>query len=152
MWPPTLAVRFLFAFALGMSGGTGVANSQNASCQSGLPTAAGCGANPNPATIPLGVGGNQISRANCGSTLAYAVASLYSYDDPTCRTAGDALVAGTHHFKFVNNAPYYLTPNWRRITQTFHSKGALYCDTDSNTLILAFAGSLPPSLDTNAID
>jgi hypothetical protein len=78
--------------------------------------------------------------------LTYAIASLYSYDSLACHASNTTLPAAGHHLKYLGDAAVYLTPNWRRLTKDSNARGGLYCDTDSNLLILAFTGSLPPSL------
>jgi hypothetical protein len=106
-----------------------------------------CGQNPTPTPIITGLGGNQIVRTSCLAALTYAIASLYSYAPLGCPAPNAVLPAAGHHLKYLGDAAAYLPPNWRRLlTKDSNARGGLYCDTDSNFLILAFTGSLSPSL------
>jgi hypothetical protein len=150
-----LAIGLLYACVL-LFGRVGAADSQGAqSCayQNGIPTLAVCRQNSTPAPIITGLGGNQIVRASCLGVLTYAIASLYSYDSLGCHAPNTTLPAAGHHLKYLGDEAAYLPPNWRRLlTRDSNARGGLYCDTDSNLLILAFTGSLSPSLRSAAVD
>jgi hypothetical protein len=153
MRPPGLAIGLLCACML-LFGWVGAADSQGTqSCpnQNGIPSLAVCAQNPRPTPIITGLGGNQIVRTSCLGVLTYAISSLYSYDSPSCHASNATLPAAGHHLKYLGDAAAYLTPNWRRLTKDSNARGMLYCDTDSNFLILAFTGSLSPSLRSASI-
>jgi hypothetical protein len=149
MRPLELAIGLLCACML-LFGGVGAAQSQGAqSCPylNGIPTLAVCGQNPTPTPIITGLGGSQIVRTSCVGALTYAIVSLYSYDPLGCHAPNSNLPAAGHHLKYLGDAAAYLPPNWRRLlTKDSNARGGLYCDTDSNFLILAFTGSVSPSL------
>jgi hypothetical protein len=122
-------------------GGVELASSQTASnCPypvgSTLPS---CGTNPNPHAIPQGLGGNKITNANCANAFSDAIASMYSYDDRACYSAGNNAVSPS--LKFVDDVLNYLPPEELLLAQQYNFSGTLYCDTAESTLILAFRGS-----------
>jgi hypothetical protein len=120
------------------------AYSQNTfSCPSkqGLPS--GCSANPNPRSIPAGMGGRLMSGAECYNVKTYAAASWYSYDDAGCHTNLENFSSpyfGT--LVFVSDAADVLPDNYKRVMQRANFRATLYCDIHTNTLILAFRGSI----------
>jgi hypothetical protein len=122
------------------------ASSQNASScpyENGLSTPPSCGRNPNPRPIPPGMGGTQITASDCASAQIQAIASLYSYDDASCRRANTILPQiDAHTLRFLKDAADVLPANYKRVTDGADFRAALYCDTDTNTLILAYRGSL----------
>jgi hypothetical protein len=93
-----------------------------------------------------------MQRADCASAVQKAFASLYSYDDATCRPVNSRL-PGDKLTLFADISEC-LSPNWRRRIQEmsdFHA--TLYCELEANILILAFRGSLRLTpFDPNSID
>jgi hypothetical protein len=111
--------------------------------KNGLPSVQGCSANPNPDSVPAGMGGNMMAGSECGNAIAYAIASLYSYDDSRCYPVGGYPPSiYSSKLKFVQDAADILPENWKRINLKTDFRAALYCDTNTNTLILAFRGSI----------
>src|SRR5260370_24226895 len=101
------------------------------------------------------MGGSRMAGAACGKALAAAIASLYSYDDSTCRTANSALpnLPPGYELRFVGPANYAFAPNYKRISQNSNFEANLYCDVLANVLILAFRGSVSPtSINQNTIE
>jgi hypothetical protein len=146
MKPRSCAVLFIIACLL-VAKVIGVANGQPASsCTStnGLPGTVSCTNNSNVTPIPSNLGGTRLSAPDCTKALIYAIASLYSYDDLTCYPGNSGpLGAGTLQLKFVQNAIDALNANERkRVSEDSNFRATLYCHTQSNTLILAFRGSL----------
>ncbi len=155
MKPLTLAVSAIFACMVLVSS-FDLASSQDGtrcSFRKGMPT---CRPNSRPASTAPGLAGREIVPDGCANALIYGIASWYSYDDLACYGTSRILPPGTARLKFVGDALNYLPPNWKRIIgEDSNSRGRLYC-TDSNILILAFTGSLPPTsalaLDPNGLD
>src|SRR6266498_3114854 len=82
----------------------------------GLPSIPACGANPNPNSIPHGMGGNLMAPNECKSAKIYAIASLYSYDDPSCHPVdSDLPPIYSSKLKFEKDAADILPENWKRI-------------------------------------
>ncbi len=94
-----------------------------------------------------------MTPVSCASALTSALASLYSYDDFGCHP-GNSNPAESNSLRFLNDATDFFPPNYRRQSLERNFRGTLYCDAESNTLILAFRGSvsLTPFLDQNQID
>jgi hypothetical protein len=108
----------------------------------GLPSVPGCGINPNPGWPPA-AGGELMTAAECKNANIYAIASLYSYDDTGCHPVDNYLPAiFSSKLKFEKDAADILPENWKRINRETDFRAALYCDTNTNTLILAFRGSI----------
>jgi hypothetical protein len=131
------------------------ANAQACPYKSGLPSTSACKANPTPDSIPSQFSGSRMAASGCANDLNVAVASLYSYDDPSCHPAGSQVAGpGSRSLIFIGDAIDYLPPNWKRIVQKasdFHA--GLYCDAAANALILAFRGSISLTAFTpNSID
>ena len=135
----TLAVTV--CVCAGVFGNLATAQSQTGpSCPylQGVPIAA-CTGNPNTDHIPSNMGGSPISTAGCSSALIEAMASLYSYDDPTCHSNSIALSSG---LKFVADATdYLLLPGYKELAQEYNLQVTLYCETEHNLLIAAYRGS-----------
>jgi hypothetical protein len=91
-----------------------------------------------------------ISGGSCSSTLLRALASLYSYDDPVCRPEGTTIVP---ELKYIGDAAKFLPDYYKSLAENGNFHGTIYCDNPSNTLVLAFRGSvrLSPLLDRNLI-
>jgi hypothetical protein len=134
----------------------GTAHSQGLSCpyRGGLSQSNACSVNPAPSPIPSGMGGSRMTAGQCGSAVKHAVASLYSYDDAGCHSANSSLVAGTQNLKIVREQNDFFTAILRRLSLENNFHGTVYCESSSNTLILAFRGSvaLTPLLDSNQVD
>jgi hypothetical protein len=130
------------------------ANSQACPYRNGIPATANCLRNPNPTPIPGGMGGVLMTPANCVRVRPHAIASLYSYDDGACHPVRSRLVASPQNLVLLKDANDFLPPNYKKmVTQTSNFHGYLYCDDLSNTLILAFRGSVSLTpFDRNAID
>src|SRR5271170_1425080 len=60
-----------------------------------------CSTNPRSRPIPSGMLGKRMVMADCASALPEALASLYSYDDPACHPAEQAVSPDP---KFVQDA------------------------------------------------
>src|SRR5580704_14267429 len=57
----------------------------NSSCRyPGGPPNETCVGNSSPDPTPTNLGGSLIDRTTCGNSLLEALASLYSYDEPSC--------------------------------------------------------------------
>jgi hypothetical protein len=143
-----LAVIFGFAYVLQ---GDPVIGQTAASCpyEHGVPLGI-CSANARADPIPPAFGGRIIADASCRSTLLRALASLYSYDDPICHPANSSLVP---ELKYIGNAATFLPDYYKGLAENGNFHGTIYCDNPSNTLVLAFRGSvqLTPLLDHNLI-
>jgi len=109
-----------------------------------------CTNNPHPDPIPTALGGHQIGDASCSSTIVRALASLYSYDDPTCRPANTNI---SPELKYIGGASDYLPSYYKSLAENGNFHGTLYCDNASNTLVLAYRGSvqLTPLVDRKLI-
>jgi hypothetical protein len=141
--PPVFAVIFLFVYTLAIVGISPANGQINANCvyykNEILPTS-GCGINSSPTPLPSSA--SRMTAPNCADALIYAVASLLAYDAYACHPVGSSSPVGNHNLKFIADVADFLTPNWRRIlAQTSNSRGSLWCDADSNILILAFPGT-----------
>jgi hypothetical protein len=153
---PTLVGSVVWACVAAV-GGLGVTNGQSAPrCpySVGAPTVRGCVSNASPAPIPSGLGGgNRMTAARCASEFIHAIASLHSYDDFICHPSG-TVTGGSRHLKLLHEATDFFPPNYKINAQRSSFHGTLYCETASNTLILAFRGSvsLTPFLDRDQID
>ena len=146
MIPRLFAAGLAIACAV-VANGVGVANSQTVlSCPSenGIPQTGACSSNSNPTSVPSNLGGNRIASSECAKLLIDAIASLFAYDDAGCYSGSNNQIGtGTLQLKFVEDAIKLLPVNERRhISEASHSRGTLYCHAQSNTLILAFSGSL----------
>jgi hypothetical protein len=141
MRPCAASIIVACLFVANISG----ANSQTASnCTNALPLTASCTNNSNFTPIPSNLDGTRLAVPGCANALIYAIASLYSYDDLTCYpSAGTPVGASAFQLKFVQDAIDALNANERkRVSQDSNFRATLYCHTQSNTLILAFRGSL----------
>jgi hypothetical protein len=91
----------------------------------------------------------------CSNALTNAMASLYSYDDSICHPTNGLLTSiGASRLKFVGDAKDALPPNYKiNISWNSNFQARLYCDMQTNVLILAFKGSVSlTQMDRNAID
>jgi hypothetical protein len=139
------------------AGGAGQANGQGAapSCpySNGMPPVAACGPNAGPLSIPQG--GSRITPNECARVRFEALASLYSYDDASChpKKSGLPKVGSSNELTFILDALEVLPDNYKKLAQDNDVRAGLYCDVDTNTLILAFRGSvsLTQILSTNGI-
>jgi hypothetical protein len=115
----------------------------------GVPTQV-CSTNPRADPIPAALGGKMIAGPSCSNTLLRALASLYSYDDPVCRPAGTNIVS---ELKQIGDASKFLPDYYKSLAEKGNFHGTIYCDSQSNTLVLAFRGSvqLSPLLDRNLV-
>jgi hypothetical protein len=131
------------AFVLTATFGCGdVAESQNApNCpyRNGLPSVRACSLNSNPSPIPGSLGGNRMVPTECADALISGLASLYSYDDPDCHPAGTLIQTG---LRFVADGADHIPDYYKPIAEHANFKGAIFCDTSSNFIILAFRGSV----------
>lgn len=75
----------------------------------------------------------------CADVLSQAAASLYSYDDASCRLPGSTL---GYDLKFVGDIKNQLLYFGRRAAGQSHLEGGLFCDLRHNTLLVAFRGSV----------
>jgi hypothetical protein len=94
-----------------------------------------------------------MTATRCASDFIHAIASLYSYDDFICHPNG-AVMGGSRHLKLLHDATDFFPPNYKIHAQRSNFHGTLYCEIASNTLILAFRGSvsLTPFPDRDQID
>ena len=155
MRTPIFAAAILSAWAL-LLGTVSVANSQPASScpyENGLPATSSCGINSNPDPAPTNIGGASITTAECISARSPPLQALFSYDDASCHAANASISVGADKLLFVKDATDILPDNYKRTTSSNDFRSALYCDTATKTLILAFRGSvtLTPLLNQNEI-
>jgi hypothetical protein len=119
------------------------ANSQVCPYRSGIRQPSNCLSNQNQMPIPSGVTGARMAAPNCVRTQVHAIASIFSYDDGSCHSVGSELVGGSRTLRFLRDAIDYFPPNYNRnyiAKSNFHA--SLYCDNATNSLILAFRGSV----------
>jgi hypothetical protein len=138
--PALLATGIALCIVLGL---TSSAQSQSPpACPyvNGLPSVV-CDPNPTPDTIPAGIPGNLLTSAECTNVQIDAIASMHSYDDVSCYSVG-TLLPHFSKLKFVRDGADILPDNWKRINEAKDFRAALYCDISTNTLILAFRGSI----------
>jgi hypothetical protein len=78
---------------------------------------------------------------------------LYSYDDFGCHPTNSSPTESPS-LKFLKDAADFFPPNYKRHSLEINFHGTLYCDAESNTLILAFRGSvaLTRFLDQNQVN
>jgi hypothetical protein len=100
-----------------------------------------CTPNVVPADLPPGMGGRWMTRTSCGDSLAYAIASLFSYNDPYCHSVNTMLNNGSHELKLLQELPDYFTAYLTRVSAENNFHATLYCG-PSNHLMLAFRGSV----------
>jgi len=133
-----------FAFCIAVGAGVGETSSQGGRCpyRNGIPAVPGCVANARPTPIPSGLGGSRITATRCTDYVASAIASLYSYDDLACRSKNSVVAGGSRDLKLLDDVTNFLPPNARILAKRSNFAGSLYCATVSNTLILAFRGSI----------
>jgi hypothetical protein len=142
---PVLAAVVFCAFTILAFSGDLASSQSGSSCPyaNGLPTPLGCGRNSNRDSIPPNTGGVQATPNDCASVHIQSIASLYSYDDASCHMAVSVLPQiGSHTLRFAQDAADVLPANYKRTTQEADFQATLYCDTDTNKLILAFRGSV----------
>jgi hypothetical protein len=108
----------------------------------GISTPSPCSVNPSQAPIPS-LGGGQMLQA-CADALIYAIASLYTYDDFGCRSAGTSLSAGSHTIRVMQDVTDFFPSTLIKLSQESNFHGTIYCADASNALILAFRGSVSP--------
>lgn len=139
-------VAFCIALSLvGVATEAGSQTLQSCPYNGGIPAVPkSCGANSQSNPIPSGIGGSPILVGACREALTEAIASLYSYDDPSCHSSNSALTGiGPYALKFLKDAIYVLPPSYKeRVTLQSNFQATLYCSTLSNTLILSFRGSV----------
>ena len=102
-----------------------------------------CGVNPSSDPIPTNLGGRRLSVDECAGTLVYALASLYAYDDPGCDSTGNRV---DPEIGIVGDAIDYLPDYYKERAERSNFHGTLYCDTDYDTLILAYRGPVEPDI------
>jgi hypothetical protein len=95
----------------------------------GISTPPGCVSNSNPDPIPPNLGGSRMRQTSCASALPYAMASLYSYDDPSCHPGNSNLPAAGPGLKFVDDAINYLPSFYKQSGGREFSRNVLlrYC-------------------------
>jgi hypothetical protein len=147
---PTVVATVVFLFTASISNvGAAGGGQVGPSCPYGqLDLRSACPVNPNSDPIPSALGGSRVSVGACASALSEALASLYSYDDPACDSARKG---PGPKIRFVGDAIDYLPDFYKARAAEANFHGTLYCDTVSNTLVLAYRGSVEPAL-TRLVD
>lgn len=96
-----------------------------------------CSHNPRPHSSLAGLGGSVLNSADCSNDVAEALASLYSYNDGACYKY-DSTAA--HNIKYIDDANNVL-PYFERNDKDHRFEGSVFCNLDSNTLMLSYRGS-----------
>jgi hypothetical protein len=129
------------AFAIGFS--IAVANFSFADAQicpylSGPPSAT-CVPNPSRHSIPPAYGGTMMQASGCINVLPEALASLYSYDDASCRQPDSSIGSD---LKFMGDVKDKLLYFGHKRGDQSHLEGGLFCDLRHNIVLVAFRGSV----------
>ena len=96
-----------------------------------------CSHNPRPHSMLAELGGSVLNSAECSKDMVEAFASLYAYNDGACYADGSIDVQSLKYIDDPNNALSYFERNDKE-----HSfKGSVFCNLESNTIILSFRGS-----------
>jgi hypothetical protein len=114
------------------------AEAQTCPYLSGPPVAA-CIPNPDPHAIPLAYGGARMRPPACAGVLPEALASLYSYDDASCRQPDTSIGTDLQFMADVKDELLFFSH--KRGDQS-HLEGAIFCDTRNNIVLVAFRGSV----------
>ena len=103
-------------------------------------------AEPCPNSHSIELGDAPIRVPNCSNSLVYALASLYSYDNAQCDHIGPN-DGSAFALRYVTDATTeYLPPDYAADQPEDKPRAFVYCDLGSNSLIVAFRGSVTPSL------
>jgi hypothetical protein len=103
-------------------------------CISGVSSVSSCPVNPNPAPIPSGLGGIALTPDLCSDAIIYALASLYSYNDPGCHRLNTDIVNTSHTLRLLEELNNIFTaPVLMRLSIENNFHGTLYCDAASST-------------------
>ena len=96
-----------------------------------------CSHNPRPHSMLAELGGSVLNSAECSKDMVEAFASLYAYNDGACYADGSIDVQSLKYIDDPNNALSYFERNDKE-----HSfNGSVFCNLESNTIILSFRGS-----------
>ena len=104
-----------------------------------------CPPNPAQTPIPIELGGAPIRVPNCSNSLVYALASLYSYDSTQCDHIGPNGGSAFALRHVTDATAEYLPPDYAPDQPEDKPRAFVYCDSGSNSLIVAFRGSVTPS-------
>jgi hypothetical protein len=103
------------------------------------PPAATCTPNHNSKAIPSAYKGDLMQPPACADVLSQALASLYSYDDASCRQLDSNIGSD---LKFIGDIKGKLAYFSHKRAEDEHLEGDLFCDTRDNILVIAFRGSV----------